>query len=241
MLSNSPRLTTGTQHDPLLPKLLEAIYHASEIEIAVSFVQPSGLELLFDALLEALRSGATIRMLTSDYLGITHPRALRELLMLAERGADIHIFECKGNTSFHLKTYIFTQSKNEHITKGCAFIGSNNISRAALTHAYEWSWRHDWQPPHDSSAALEFNSIRAAFTHLLKDQSCIRLTADWVDHYSARRQSSIPLVQPITGFIDEDLEQPSPNSVQLEALEALLHTRREGFSRSEEHTSELQS
>lgn len=231
MLSNSPRLTTGTQHDPLLPKLLEAIYHASEIEIAVSFVQPSGLELLFDALLEALRSGATIRMLTSDYLGITHPRALRELLMLAERGADIHIFECKGNTSFHLKTYIFTQSKNEHITKGCAFIGSNNISRAALTHAYEWSWRHDWQPPHDSSAALEFNSIRAAFTHLLKDQSCIRLTADWVDHYSARRQSSIPLVQPITGFIDEDLEQPSPNSVQLEALEALLHTRREGFSR----------
>ena len=231
MLVNSPRLTTGTQHDPLLPKLLQAIYHASEIEIAVSFIQPSGLELLFDALLEALSSGASIRLLTSDYLDITHPRALRELLLLAERGADIHIFACKGNTSFHLKTYIFTQSKDEQIAKGCAFIGSNNISRAALTHAYEWSWRHDWQPPHDSDAAREFNSIRAAFTHLLKDPSCIGLTADWIEHYSARRQSSIPLLKHITGFIDEDFEQPNPNSVQIEALEALLNTRCEGFTR----------
>ena len=68
MLANSPRLTTGTQDDPLLPKLLAAIYQATDIEIAVSFIQPSGLELLFDPLLEALNQGATIRLLTSDYL-----------------------------------------------------------------------------------------------------------------------------------------------------------------------------
>jgi len=37
----------------------------------VSFIQPSGLELLFDPLLEALNNGANIRLLTSDYLDIT--------------------------------------------------------------------------------------------------------------------------------------------------------------------------
>ena len=169
MLANSPRLTTGTQHDPLLPKLLAAIYQATEIEIAVSFIQPSGLALLFDPLLEALNNGATIRLLTSDYLDITHPLALRQLLMLAERGAQIRIFQCQGNTSFHLKTYIFTQQREAKISKGCAFIGSNNISRSALKDAYEWSWRHDWLPPEDSEPAQEFVKIREAFTRLLND------------------------------------------------------------------------
>lgn len=231
MLVNSPRLTTGTQHDPLLPKLLEAIYQASDIEIAVSFIQPSGLELLFEALLEALNNGALLRILTSDYLDITHPRALRELLMLAERGAEVRVFECRGQTSFHLKTYIFTQNKNAKIDKGCAFIGSNNISRTALTHAYEWSWRHDWLPPHDSDAAQEFINIRHAFAQLFIEPSCVVLSADWIDNYSARRQVSQPLIRQVTGFVDEVFEQPSPNSVQVEALEALLNTRSDGFYR----------
>lgn len=231
MLANSPRLTTGTQDDPLLPKLLDAIYQATDIEIAVSFIQPSGLALLFDPLLEALNKGATIRLLTSDYLDITHPRALRELLMLAERGAQICMFECEGHTSFHLKTYIFTQNKGAQISKGCAFIGSNNISRTALTSAHEWSWRHNWLPPENSKPALEFLEIRRAFTQLLDDPNSVPLTASWIDAYSARRQERIPLLQPLTGFVDETLEQASPNSVQVEALEALLNTRAEGFSR----------
>lgn len=231
MFADSPRLTTGTQQDPLLPKLLDAIYQATDIEIAVSFIQPSGLELLFDPLLEALNEGASIRILTSDYLNITHPRALRELLLLAERGAQVRVFECKGQTSFHLKSYIFTQNKNAKTIKGSAFIGSNNISRAALTHAYEWSWRHDWQPPADSPAAQEFVKIRQAFAQLFAEPSCAPLTADWIDTYSERRRINLPLLAPVTGFIDEDIEQPSPNSVQVEALQALLNTRSEGFSR----------
>lgn len=231
MLKNSPHLTTGTQNDPLLPKLLEAIYQANEIEIAVSFIQPSGLALLFEPFLEALNNGATIRLLTSDYLAITHPRALRELLMLAERGAQVRIFECKGNTSFHLKTYIFTKSKNEEISHGCAFIGSNNISRTALSDAYEWSWRHDWQEPAHSHAALNFLKIREAFNQLFNEQHCTTLTADWIDTYSQRRKTRIPLLQSLDGFIDETIEPANPNSVQVEALEALRLTREEGFSR----------
>ncbi len=231
MLVHSPRLTTGTQRDPLLPKLLEAIYQATDIEIAVSFIQPSGLALLFEPLLEALNKGASIRLLTSDYLSITHPRALRELLMLAERGAQIRVFECKGQTSFHLKTYIFTQSKDAKISKGCAFIGSNNISRTALSDAYEWSWRHDWLAPESSEPAQEFVKIREAFAQLIEDPCCVTISADWIDAYSERRQVHVPLLQALTGFAEEVLEPASPNSVQLEALQALRNTRAEGFSR----------
>ena len=66
-------LTTGGANDPLLPKLLTAINHATEVEISVSFIQPSGLQLLLPALTDALIAGAKIKILTSDYLHITSP------------------------------------------------------------------------------------------------------------------------------------------------------------------------
>src|SRR5574344_1731727 len=94
-LALCPRqLVSGSSADPLLPQLLHAIERASQIEIAVSFIQPSGLALLFEPLHEALQRGAQLQLLTSDYLDISHPQALRQLLLLAERGADLRIFQC---------------------------------------------------------------------------------------------------------------------------------------------------
>lgn len=55
-LYSGNKLTSGGASDPLLPKLVQAINHASEIEISVSFIQPSGLNLLFDPILDALKS-----------------------------------------------------------------------------------------------------------------------------------------------------------------------------------------
>lgn len=65
-LYSGHNLTVGSHHDPLLDKLVTAINHASTIEISVSFIMKSGLDLLFDALLDALNRGAELRLLTSD-------------------------------------------------------------------------------------------------------------------------------------------------------------------------------
>ncbi len=106
--SNKQQLITGAD-DPLLPNLVHAINNATEIEITVSFIQPSGLALLFDPLNEALQSGATLKLLTSDYLDTTHPNALRELMVLVDRGADVRIYQTQSNQSFHMKSYIFVK------------------------------------------------------------------------------------------------------------------------------------
>ncbi|MGL4545333.1 MAG: hypothetical protein ACRCUU_07195, partial [Plesiomonas sp.] len=89
------KLITGGGVDPLLPQLINAINHATQIDIAVSFIQPSGLELLFTPLLDALERDVTINILTSDYLAITSPFALRRLMQLQERGAQCRVFECQ--------------------------------------------------------------------------------------------------------------------------------------------------
>ena len=123
-------LTTGGREDPLLPKLIDGINRAETIEITVAFIRVSGLKLLFGALSDAVDRGAVIKVLTSDYLDVTDPQSLRELMLLQERGADIRIYECDGRQSFHMKSYIFIHTHDGEQIEGCAFVGSSNISKA---------------------------------------------------------------------------------------------------------------
>ena len=94
----SDKLVTGGEN-PFLPHLCAAIRRASEIDFAVAFTKVTGLRLLLpdlhDGLLvnsEASRPPARIRFLTSDYLDVTDPEALRLLLLLQEQGAQVRIF-----------------------------------------------------------------------------------------------------------------------------------------------------
>lgn len=218
------KLITG-DHNHLLPHLVNAINHASEIEIAVSFMQKSGLNLLFDPLLDALKSGASVTILTSDYLDITDPVALRDLMNLAERGAKLFIYATNSRQSFHLKSYIFVKSSEHQTTlAGCAFIGSSNLSKAALTNGHEWNYRVDY----NSNTPHEFTEIREAFTQLLTHACVEQLSHRWIDDYLKRRNAlGLKLLQV------EQEKEPSiaPRKEQLAALEALNKTREQGFKR----------
>ncbi|MBL0711280.1 MAG: DEAD/DEAH box helicase family protein, partial [Colwellia sp.] len=228
------QLTIGDKHDPLLPKLLKAINHATEIEFTVSFIQQSGLALLFDALSEALQRKVNLKILVSDYLTITSPIALRELKTLQERGAKTKLFHCLQGKSFHMKSYIFVKTVHGDTSEGCAFVGSNNISKTALTHAHEWCFRHDFSLPKNSTAALEFEYIRQQFDLIFNHQQSQDLNNKLINHYNqryikAREQRKLVLVD--EQYSVEELEPATPNSIQELALTALAETRKAGFKR----------
>ncbi|GAB7220282.1 DEAD/DEAH box helicase family protein [Vibrio comitans] len=225
-------LTTGGD-DPLLEQLLYAINHANEIDIAVSFIRDSGLRLLLPALQEAIERSNNnntflkIRVLTSDYLGITDPVALRSLMALVSSKVDVKVFETK-NHSFHMKSYIFVRSDSEsNFYRGSAFIGSNNISKAALTNAHEWCLRFDHKAPETSFEAKQFKNIRSEYNKIFNHSNGIALSDVWIDHYIIRRENA-PALSLVSAFDNEPDETYSPNSVQLEALDALSQTREKG-------------
>ncbi len=251
-MSPVPALITGGPDDPLLPRLLEEINQASEIELAVAFIKSSGLNLLFDALQDAVQTRAvTLRVLTSDYLDITDPQALRMLMLLQERGADVRLYACNGN-SFHLKSYIFLRTGEGRWLQGSAFVGSSNISRAALTDGLEWNYRVVFpdaecqgQPPLSAGGAeaspdkndsvgnniaqQRFAAIRVAFDCLFADARVRPLDYPWIEAYELRRKV-VPLrVAP--GSDDAPLPPPEPRGVQIEALNALRESREQGFRR----------
>ncbi|MES9856232.1 MAG: DEAD/DEAH box helicase family protein [Sedimenticola sp.] len=216
-------LITGGKSDPFLPQLLDAINQATEIDITVSFIRQSGLELIFDALRDAMGRHVAIRVLTSDYLDVTEPQALRRLMLLAEREADIRLFSTAGDPSFHIKSYIFLRRNGEALLDGCAFVGSSNISNMALTRGLEWNLRVDY--PADSVRFLE---ILGKFETLFSDSRVTPLTHTWIDAYAARRKVALRVV---IGEPQEELLPATPTEIQADALVALQASRSAGYRR----------
>ena len=223
-------LTTGGARDPFLPQLLAAIRRANQIDLAVAFIKSSGLALLFNALSDALESrGARLRVLTSDYLDVTDPQALRRLLLLAERGADTRVFEA-GDQSFHLKAYICVHGEGEREVWGAAFVGSSNISRTALTDGLEWNYRIDQTTDPADAATGRFREIRDEFQLLFDHSSVCPLDHNWIEAYERRRKVQRLPVAP--GSDDPEEPAPWPTQVQREALTALTASRAAGYCRA---------
>ncbi len=226
--SSPAKLVTGEPEHPFLPQLCASIARADEIDLAVAFVKTTGLRLLLPDLQAALGCGeadarrlARVRVVTSDYLDVTDPDALRLLMLLQEQGAQVRVFETRGS-SFHMKAYLFAHFVDDHHLHGTAFIGSSNISRQALTDGLEWNYRVDY--PGDDG----FLEARTRFEAVFRDRRTVQLTDGWIDSYEARR---IPPPRPVAPGSEEKEAPPKPTPVQIEALEALAKTRVEGYQR----------
>ena len=223
------RLITGGDSSPLAPELRQAILRADEIDLAVAFIKSSGLALIFDSLVQRVTEEpqANLRILTSDYLNVTDPAALRQLMRLAERGADIRVFESK-ETSFHLKTYIFVRTEDETLI-GDAFVGSSNLSKTALTSGLEWNYRVITPDSNSVDGAGPFETIRQEFTALFHSNGTKPLTHQWIDRYEQNRPDIVPKIAP--GSDDPEPEPATPTDEQSAALHALKETRADGYQR----------
>ncbi|WP_153766121.1 DEAD/DEAH box helicase family protein [Endozoicomonas sp. OPT23] len=231
MIQSQALLTVGGYDDPLLPKLIAAINQAQEIEVAVSFVRMSGYALLSGALIDALERGAKISFLTSDYLGVTEPAALRSLMLLKERGADIRAHQYADGQSFHMKSYIFLRSRKGENIEGCAYIGSSNISKAALTTGHEWNLRLECNGSSHDPYVQQFQHVRHQFEQIFQHSQSYTLSHEWIAEYITRyQQKKLIAVEALTAEDVESLEI-SPSSVQQDALAALYSSRKEGYQR----------
>ena len=225
-------LATGGLADPFLAHLQPLFAGSHEVAIVAAFVQDSGLELLDRPVMSALDRGATIKLITGDYLDITQAEALQRLLdwQGAPRAGDlakaleVRIVETAKlagpSRSFHPKSWSF-----EGPDLGVAWVGSSNISASALRSGVEWNLRVDrWRDPES------FLRIRTAFEALWR--TCTPLTADWVAAYAQRARQQFGPLPPGEAESEPLTPAPEPHAVQQEALEALALARAEGKRRA---------
>lgn len=209
------RLTTGPDA-PLLGHLLADIDRSHRVDIAVAFVMPSGVRLLFEHLRDVLERNGQLRLLTGDYLGVTDPQALMRLLDLP-REPQLRVFQTDDAPGFHLKTYICHFGDGS----GAAYVGSSNLSRSALMDNVEWNFR-----VFPSVDAAGFQEAASAFEALYRHPATSVIDAEWVSSYRSRRARGRIVEAGVEA--EPPAEVPKPHHVQSLALQALGETRRRG-------------
>ena len=107
---------------------------ADRIDLLCAFIKWSGLRLLQPVLSAYLEAGGELRVLSTVYLGATDRRALD---WLAERGAQVRVSADTRRTRLHAKAWLFHRRSGA----STAYIGSSNLSSAALLDGLEWNVR----------------------------------------------------------------------------------------------------
>ncbi|WP_329042941.1 DUF3427 domain-containing protein [Streptomyces sp. NBC_01422] len=129
-------LITNSPEDPSLGFELRAeLATADRVDLLCAFVKWHGLRVLEESLASAHARGVPIRVLTTTYIGATERRALDRLVR--DFDAEVKVNYELRSTRLHAKAWLFRRSSGFDT----AYVGSSNLSKAALLDGLEWNVR----------------------------------------------------------------------------------------------------
>lgn len=134
-LSDAALLTNARDEPSLAAELKAEMPSADSVDLLCAFVKWYGVRLLEDELRALRTAGVPLRVITTTYLGSTERRALDR--MVREFGAEVRVQYDAQRTRLHAKAWLFRRNTG----LDTAYVGSSNLSRAALLDGVEWNVR----------------------------------------------------------------------------------------------------
>ncbi|TFE58615.1 DUF3427 domain-containing protein [Streptomyces sp. ICN441] len=129
-------LITNSPDDPSLGFELRAeLATADRVDLLCAFVKWHGLRVIEQSLEAAHARHVPIRVITTTYIGATERRALDRLVQ--RFNAEIKVNYELRSTRLHAKAWLFRRSSGYDT----AYVGSSNLSKAALLDGLEWNVR----------------------------------------------------------------------------------------------------
>jgi superfamily II DNA or RNA helicase/HKD family nuclease len=212
-------LFTGAQTDPpLANELALEMASADRVDILISFIKWSGLRLLMDELRALSDRGVPIRLITTSYMGASDARAVEWIAGLSS--AKVRLSYDTERTRLHAKAYHFHRESGF----STAYIGSSNMSDAAMTNGLEWNLKVTAQDqPHIiDKFQVEFETYWNSREFIPFDPERPEVLRDAISYARKKTSSALPMV----------FFEIKPHAFQERILEALETERAGGYWRN---------
>ena len=200
----SPSLLSNSHGRKVLTAIEKEMKGCDDLFISVAFITMGGIAPLLGTLKDLENQGVHGRILTTDYLLFSDPRALDKLASL--NNLDVRVFKTgENNVGFHTKGYMFHNGDNLRI-----IVGSSNLTQDAITKNHEWNTR--LVSSMDGAIAKD---IEAEFNDLWNSSVCYEeYREEYSDLYESSRKERDEITR-LTRTLDLGYSQVlQPNSMQ---------------------------
>ena len=198
------------------------LLNCEEFSISVAFITMGGITPLLQTFKTLEERGVQGRILTTDYLNFSEPRALKKLAELKNIELKLYSVDEAGE-GFHTKGYMFRTDGVYRI-----IVGSSNMTLNALTKNREWNTKLI------STTQGEFaEDIIGEFNQLWSSDAAYNYE-DFIERY-AKKYELIKKQRTIvknTAIPSLEAYRLEPNSMQMEFIENLQKMREKGESRA---------
>ncbi|MDK1287744.1 DUF3427 domain-containing protein [Pseudoalteromonas umbrosa] len=148
-LSQSELFSGANAGISLESEIKREILSSDTIYWLVSFIRWTGLRIFKEELKRYVESGKQLKVITTSYMGATEQRAIDFLASLPN--TQVKISYNNDSQRLHAKSYLFLRDNGFHT----GYIGSSNLSKAALSNGLEWNLKVTNQEiPHIIQKAL---------------------------------------------------------------------------------------
>ena len=200
----SPQFVSNSNGKKVLSVIEKELKGCDDLFISVAFITMGGIAPLLGTLKDLEKKGTKGRILTTDYLMFSDPRALDKLSSL--ENLDLRVFKTsENNVGFHTKGYMFHNQGDLRI-----IVGSSNLTQDAITKNHEWNTRIV-----STSKGQYAKDIEHEFDDLWESSVCY---SDYRDEYTELYNKSVgerAELKKITRTLDLSYSQVlQPNQMQ---------------------------
>jgi superfamily II DNA or RNA helicase/HKD family nuclease len=199
--------------------IIEELKTCDEFLFSVAFITYGGLMSLMTTLDELEKKGIKGKIIASQYLNFTEPKALKKLLSF--KNIELRMIV---NKAHHAKGYIF--KKQDHYNM---IVGSSNLTQSAISVNQEWNVK--------LSSTTEGSFIVQTLSEFSRIfEWGIPVTKEWIESYEQiyRRvkQGQKNAQKEIIKLRCDENGKINPNKMQLRALNGIEKIRNKGEDRA---------
>ena len=198
----------------VLSSIEDELLSCEEFCISVAFITMGGITPLLQTLKELESRKIPGKILTTDYLTFSDPKALQKLSELKNIELRMYMTN-QEKEGFHTKGYIFRKEEMYRI-----IVGSSNMTMSALTTNKEWNTKivSTDQGEYTSDVISEFGQLWDSEKSLAFDEFINEYTKNYTRKKIIEKQKRVALEQEIPSIESYKLK---PNSMQVGFIQNL--------------------